>query len=92
MGNNYGLKLEELGRFPVELSTGLRLYIQIIAIAIAAPAITVATIITISVYFTVDKLGEIDDKVLVVASSEREVENSLAIDRFYEHLHGSAKH
>ena len=61
MGKNYGLKLKEPGWFPIELSTGLKLYIQIIA----APAITVATIITTSVHFGVDKLGEIDDEVLV---------------------------
>ena len=69
---------------------GLRPYIQMIAIA--APVITVATIITTSVHFAVDKLGEIDDEVLVVANSKPEVENALEIDRFYEHLHGRAKH
>ena len=60
-------------------------------IAIAAPAITVATIITISVHFAVDKLGEIDDEVLVLASSKPEVEKALEIDRFYGRLHGCAK-
>ena len=71
VSNNYGLKLKETGGFRVELSTGLRPYIQILAIV--APAITVATIITISVHFAVDKLGEIDDEVLVSASSKPEV-------------------
>ena len=73
--------------FRVELSTGLRLYIQ----TIVAPAITVATIFTTSVHFAVDKLGGIDDEVLVLASSKPEVENALEIDRFYEHLRGCAK-
>jgi hypothetical protein len=62
-------------------------YIQIIAIA--ALAITVATIIATGVHFAVDKLGEIDDEVLVLASSKPEVENALEIDRFYECLRGS---
>jgi hypothetical protein len=74
MGNNYGLKLKELGGCRVELSTWLRPYIQIIGIA--ALAITVATIITTSVHFAVDKLGKIDDEVLVLASSKPEVENA----------------
>ena len=86
MANNYGLKLKEPGchGFRVELSTGFKQYIQIIA----APAIPFTAIITTSVHFGVDKLGEIDDEVLVLASSNREVENALEIDRFYEHLGG----
>ena len=60
-------------------------------IAIAARAITAATIITTSVHFAVDKLGEIDDEDLVLASSKPEVENALGTDRFYEHLRGCAK-
>ena len=67
----------------------LRLYIQIIATA--APVITFVTIITTSVHLTVDRLDEIDDEVLVLASSKPEVENALEIDGFYEHLHGCAK-
>jgi hypothetical protein len=39
-------------------------YIQIIVIA--ALAITVATIIATGVHFAVDKLGEIDDEILVL--------------------------
>ena len=78
-----------LGGFPVELSTGLRLSIRIIAIA--APAVAVATIITTSIHFAVDKLGEIDNEVLMLASSKPEVENALEIDRFYEYLRGCAK-
>jgi hypothetical protein len=77
LGNNYGLKLNEPGWFPGRAehwAQAVKLYIQIIAIA--APAITVATIITTSVHFAVDKLGKIDDEVLVVASSKPEVENA----------------
>ena len=80
MGNNHGLKLKEPGWFPptfwVELGIGLRPYIPMIA----APTITVASIITTSVPFAVDKLCEIGDEVLVLASSKREVENTLEID------------
>ena len=38
------------------------------------------------IHFAVDKLSEIDDKVLVLASSEREVEKGLGFDRFHEQL------
>ena len=48
-------------------------------------------IITTSVHFAVDELGEIDDEDLVLASSKPEVENALGTDRFYEHLRGCAK-
>ena len=89
MGKNYGLELKEPGWFPGRAEHGLRPYIQIIAIA--APAITVATIIATSVHFTVDKLGETDDEVLALANSKREVENALEIDRFYVHLRVFAK-
>jgi hypothetical protein len=43
--------------------------------------------ITTSVHFAVEKLGEIDDEILVLARPKREVENALDVDRFYEHLH-----
>jgi hypothetical protein len=57
-------------------ATGPRPCIQIIA----APAIAVARIITTSVHSAVDKLGEIDDEVLVLARSKREIkEDSLAV-------------
>jgi hypothetical protein len=56
-----------------------------------APAIAAVAISTTSVHFAIDKLGEIGDEVLVLASSKREVENALDVDRFYEHLHECAK-
>jgi hypothetical protein len=40
-----------------------------------------------TVHFAVDKLGEIDDEVLLLARSKPEVEKALDFDRFYEHLH-----
>ena len=73
-------------RFRVGLRTGLGLCIQI-----AAPAIAIATIISTSVHFAVNKLGEMDDEVLVLARSKREVENDLHVDRFYKRLHECAK-
>jgi hypothetical protein len=42
--------------------------------------------ITTSVYFAVEKLGEIDDE-LVLVHPKREVENALDVVWFYEHLH-----
>jgi hypothetical protein len=68
--------------FRVGLRTGLRLRIQF-----ALPAIAVATIITASVHFAVDKLGELGNEVLVFARSKRELENDLHADRFYKRLH-----
>jgi hypothetical protein len=65
-------------RFRVRLRTGLRL-----CILIAAPSI--------AVHFAVDKLGEIDDEVLVLARSKPEVENDLHADRFYKRLHECVK-
>jgi hypothetical protein len=53
-----------------------------IAAAVAAVATT-----TTGKHFTVDKLGEIADKVLVPARSEREIEKGLYFDRFHEQLH-----
>lgn len=68
-------------RFQVGLRTRLGLCIQI-----AAPPIAVATLVSTSVHFAVDKLREVDDKVLFFPRSEREVENDLDVDRFYEHM------
>lgn len=52
----------------------------------ATATIALAAAVT-SVYFAIDKLGEIDDKVLVLARSEREVEKGLGFDRFHAQLH-----
>ena len=59
---------------------------------IAALTICVTTIITASVHFSVDELGEIDDRGFILASSKPEVENTLDVDQFYEHLHECVKH
>lgn len=56
-----------------------------VAAAVVVPAITTR------VHFAVDKLGEVDDEVLVLARSKREVEITLDVHRFYEHLHECAK-
>ena len=73
--------------------SGCALGLRAVCIEFAAPAIAVATmIVTTSVHSAVDKLGEIDNEVLVLARSKREVENALEVDRrFYEHLHTCAK-
>jgi hypothetical protein len=75
-------------RFRVGPRNGLKVSIQVAAPAIA---VTVATIITTSVHLAVDKLGELDYQVLVLARSKRKVENALDVDRFYEHLYECAK-
>jgi hypothetical protein len=49
-------------------------------------ATVVVTAITTSVHFAVDKLGEVDDEVLVLAGSKREIEIGLVVDRFHEQL------
>lgn len=49
-------------------------------------ATDVVPAITTSVRFAVDKLGEIDDEVLIFARSKRKVEHALDVDRFDEHL------
>ena len=85
MGKNYGLKLKEPGLFPGRAEH----WAQAVHSNHRCSCIIVATIITTSVHFSVDKLDEIGDEVLVLASSKPEVENALEIDRFYEHLHGS---
>ena len=84
MGKDYGLKLKEPGLFPGRAEH----WAQAVHSNHRCSCIIVATIITTSVHFSVDKLGEIDDEVLVLASSKREVENALEIDRFHEHLGG----
>ncbi len=71
-------------RFKVGLRTGLGLSTQNAA---PAPAVAVATTITAGVHFAVEKLGEIDYEILVLARSKREVENALDVDWFCEHLH-----
>lgn len=40
-------------------------------------------------HFAVDKLGDVDDEVLVVARSKREIEKALDADRFHRQLHKS---
>ena len=54
---------------------------------VAAAAATALAATATSVYFAVDKLGEIDNKVLVLARSKREVEKGLGFDRFHAQLH-----
>ena len=54
---------------------------------VAAAAATALVATATSVYFAVDKLGEIDNKVLVLARSKREVEKGLGFDRFHTQLH-----
>jgi hypothetical protein len=49
-----------------------------------------ATVIT-SVHFAVDKLGEVDDEVLVLAGSKCEIEIGLVVDRFHEQLQSNNK-
>ena len=56
-----------------------------------ATAADVVPAITTSVRFAVDKLGEIDDEVLVFARSKRKVENALDVNRFHEHLRGGVR-
>ena len=73
------------------LGTRFRVVLRILCCPLciknAAPAFVVAaTPIPTSVYFAVEKLGEIDYEILVLARSKREVENALNVDRFYEHL------
>ena len=65
MDNNYGLKLKEPGWFPGRAEH----WAQAVHSNHRCPRIAVATIITTSVHFAVDKLGEIDDEVLAFASS-----------------------
>ena len=57
----------------------------------AAAAAAVIPAITTSVRFAVDKLGEINDEVLVFARSKRKVENALNVNRFHEHLRGGVR-
>ena len=52
-----------------------------------AAAVVVAAITT-GVHLAVDKLGEVDNKVLVLAGSKREIEIGLVVDRFHEQLQG----
>jgi hypothetical protein len=47
--------------------------------------------ITTSVRFAIDKLGEINDGVLVFARSKRKVENTPDVNRFHEHLRGGVR-
>ena len=51
-----------------------------------AAAVTAVATATTSEHFAVDKLGEIANKVLVLARSEREVKKGLVVDRFHEQL------
>ena len=60
-------------------------FLLCVAVAVVAAAITTR------VRFAVDKLGEVDDEVLVLARSKRKVENTLDVHRFYEHLYECAK-
>jgi hypothetical protein len=52
----------------------------LIAAAVVVPAIAT------SVHFTIDKFGEVDDEVLVLARSEREIEKGLVVNRSHEQL------
>ena len=88
MGKNYGLKLKEPGLFPDRAEH----WAQAVHSNHRCSCIIVATSITTSVHFAADKVDEIDDEVLVLASSKPEVENALEIDRFYKHLRGCVKH
>jgi hypothetical protein len=56
-------------------------------LCIAAAAATAVAATVTSVHLAVDKLGEVDDKVLVLAGSKREVEKGLSFDRFHAQLH-----
>ena len=69
-----------------DCATGFRLCIRF-----TLPAIAIATIISASVHFAVDKFGELGDEVLVFARSKREAENDLHVDRFYKRLQECAK-
>ena len=73
-------------RFLLRVAAAATIALAAATIALAAATIALAAAVT-SVYFAIDKLGEIDDKVLVLARSEREVEKGLGFDRFHAQLH-----
>jgi hypothetical protein len=84
-GINKKQHIHKLSRCAITNSSLDRRFLLRVAAAVMVAAITG------SVHFAVDKLGELDDEVLVLARSKREVENALHVDRFYEHLHECAK-
>ena len=57
----------------------LRAAVGAVAVAVAAAAA--------SIHLAVDKLGEIDDEVLVPSRSKFEVEEGLGLDSLHEQLH-----
>ena len=65
---------------------------RFLLVAIAAAAVRVAVRVavavaaTASVHFAVNKLGEVDDEVLVPARSKLEVEKRLVLDSFHVQL------
>ena len=54
--------------------------------AAAAAAVTAVATTSTSKHFAVNKLGEIADKVLLLARSECEVKKGLVFDRIHEQL------
>jgi hypothetical protein len=87
-GNNYGLKSKEpVCAFPsraahCKWAQGCAFKSLLLRLL---PSLS-PLFITTSVHFAVEKLGEIDDE-LVLARPKREVENALDVEWFYEHLH-----